>query len=337
MRKEDIILPVLIISPLIMASFLSQYLPEGLQWISSVIAFIGTISIMVVLEFYLKVKYAPYRLIKAIMVPWLVERQLLIEDIKELGDKESGYLYEIKLAVPFHHPEYGNTKTVIIESPDRLEEVLQFQPKKNVLDAMGMLIDHPSTAYAILYDSATKVDHYKPYPYLKLVPIESPELARKMLSLEESKEEGDMKNTIEKLRNKIKALEEQVKNFKMMYFNEHKKRLRIELEYEQLREEMKALLKSKGDALEIAVEHLFQIKQLYGNIIYYAEKLARKKTRDTIGKYLVYMSLIGLGGVMLYAHPEIISWMVANWIQSLVIIIVLGGVATMILRAMRGR
>ena len=324
MRKEDILLPVFIISPLILATFISNYLPENIRWVSSVLAFMGTISIMVVMEFYLKVKYSPYRLIKTIVVPWLEERQLLIEDIeRESGEKDQNILYRVKLAEPIEHPRYGKVREIYIETPKHLDETLQFQPKKNALDIMGMVIDHPSVAYAIIYDIATTVDHAQPIPYFRLTPVDDP-----YKSLDITKEDIDAKI-------KLTRLEEENKRLRRLVNDYHRRLIRIEMENNQIREELKALLKTRADIMELAVHHIFQLKQLFGNILYYAEKMSHKRTTTLIGKYTVYLAIIGLLGIILYTHPEIISLIITNWVQSLIVFAVLGVVLSFIIKAMR--
>ena len=312
MRKEDLLFPVFLLVPYMVMFLASRVIPERYAWINVFLGITVMVAMMAMSEWYLKVKYAGYKLLKAIVVPWRDMVQLIIDEIKVMRAGNT-YLYDVRLAVPLNHPRYGKVREIYIEANQSLEQALRFMPKKEALEVMGMMIDHPSTDYAVLEDVSTVVDHGVPKPYFKLYPIHR-------LHRVYNPTEKELKSTIAKLTEENARLKSLVSEL-------HQKVIRLEEEAMAMRDELKALLKSKSDIMKLAIEAILSFKEYYGNLIIAAKKLSsRRGAIVSIGKYVFYLGLAGLAVFILYTRPEIIVWMTEHWIQTLITIAVIGAI-----------
>lgn len=334
MRKDDLISFSWIIVFWLYMYLVDYFVPAQYKPIAGIGGILIIVLMMVLQEMILTLKYSRYQLLKAYIFPYRQEAQLLIKDIESHTAQDGGgTLTILHLARPFKHPEYGRLDKIIISCDKPFFDSVVFKPKKNVLNIAGMVLDHPSVAYAVLHEVAVRDDHGKPYPIYKMV------YGERLGSLVEVKRVG-RQEVPESIRLELERLREENERLRQENAELHQKVIRLEMETIGLKNEVKALLRSVGiDPHKMAIEIMFAFRDRYGTIIEAAKRMGRKYhvTWSAVAKILSMVIVPAMIVGYLYYRPDIVMWMLQHPIHTAIIIGVIGVVIYYLSRRSRRR
>ncbi len=344
MDKDDIIgtLWIFLIYGYMFA--VKAFVPEPYADYAAGAGFIMLIFGMWFQELYLKDKYSPYTLIKAVTYPKGRLINLFVKALEFFPLGRSVWGAEtaaiLHLGKPVSWPESGKVDKVFVYFRGEWSRRFHFRTTK--VRVGGLSIDHPQGDFALMYELPKPiVYHGQPYPQLVLTaaggdfPTTSQHTIQPAAMALTAPATAVMANGGEAAVNADPSATSSCEEWRSKYMQAraeartlHQKLIRLEEETEELRDEIKALLKSRPDVNKLAKEMVITYAEHYGSIVAAARALGRKVTISWkwVGGVLVAALFFGY----LYMHPELSSEF-AVWASTpvgaftIIMVLIIGG------------
>ena len=280
-----------------------------------------------IVEWMLRVQAATWTYIEAICRPSNQKLHLFIKDLETQEIEPGVYATKLNLSEKVKHSFYQVLEYVVIKHTLPWEDRMRFTPGKAVYK--GYVVEHPKTAKIVVYEPTSgsfDVDHLNPIPvfWLKEAPGDY-YLPSEAIAPQTVMANGGIEQAFEtkKLMMENTQLRSQITELKRQALDWHQRAVRLEEVVDQLKNELYAVLKSKGDFKKAVVEYMLTIREAQLRIENALKQM--KAPRITITKALVVLALGLAAFATLWWQPQILEWLSVKSNQFFVII--LAGIA----------
>lgn len=327
MEKSDLYGLIWIVLLFVWMNLITPLFPLEYRSFAGMAGMIVCISGMFVVDWMLRVQAATWTYIEAICRPSNQKLHLFIKDLETQEIEPGVYATKLNLSEKVKHNFYQVLEYVVIKHTLPWEDRMRFTPGKAMFK--GYVVEHPKTAKIILYEpyeGSFDVDHLNPIPvfWLKEAPGDY-YLPSEMMVSQTVMTNGGVAQVFEikKLMVENEQLRSQITELKRQALDWHQRAVRLEEVVDQLKNELYAVLKSKGDFKKAVVEYMLTIREAQLRIENALKQM--KAPRITITKALVVLVLGLAAFATLWWHPQLLEWLSVKSNQFFVM--VLAGIA----------